>query len=184
MSADAAQIQRRQTLMKVAWPLIINSGSFALLNFFDRLFLSWYGEAAFRASLPGGILFFTLVCGFMALAGITNTFVAQLVGREDEEGCARATAQGILFAVLSIPLIFLLQPVGLWVLRLVGHAPEVLQLEETYFRILLYSGGGMVLSSAFSSFFSGRSCTRMVMGCNLVANGINIFMNYPSLRIR
>jgi len=178
MSADAAQIQRRQTLMKVAWPLIINSGSFALLNFFDRLFLSWYGEAAFRASLPGGILFFTLVCGFMALAGITNTFVAQLVGREDEEGCARATAQGILFAVLSIPLIFLLQPVGLWVLRLVGHAPEVLQLEETYFRILLYGGGGMVLSSAFSSFFSGRSCTRMVMGCNLVANGINIFMNY------
>lgn len=178
MFLNPAHRQRRQTLMRVAWPLIINSGSFALLNFFDRLFLSWYGEASFRASLPGGILFFTLVCGFMALAGITNTFVAQLIGRKDEEGCARATAQGIFFALLSIPLIFLLQPIGIWVLRLVDHAPEVLKLEETYFRILLFGGGGMVLSSAFSSFFSGRSCTRMVMGCNVVANGINIFMNY------
>jgi MATE family multidrug resistance protein len=178
MSEGISNRARRQVLLKVAWPLIINSGSFALLNFFDRLFLSWYSEAAFRASLPGGILFFTFVCGFMALAGITNTFVAQLIGGGDEEGCATATSQGIFFALLSIPLIFLLQPIGIGVLRWVGHAPEVLQLEETYFSILLFCGGGMVLSSAFSSFFSGRGCTRMVMGCNILANGINIFMNY------
>jgi len=68
-------------LVQVAWPLIISSGTFAVLNFCDRLFLSWYSEDSFRASLPAGILFFTLVCGFMALAGFTNTFVAQYWGR-------------------------------------------------------------------------------------------------------
>ena len=86
MSDIVTNLDRRKALMKVAWPLIINSGSFALLNFFDRLFLSWYSEATFRASLPAGILFFTFVCGFMALAGITNTFVAQLWGRGDRIG--------------------------------------------------------------------------------------------------
>ena len=95
MSESTTNRVRCQQLLKVAWPLIINSSSFALLNFFDRLFLSWYSEASFRASLPGGILFFTFVCGFMALAGITNTFVAQLAGRKDIEGAATATAQGI-----------------------------------------------------------------------------------------
>ena len=165
-------------LMQVAWPLIINSGTFAVLNFCDRLFLSWYGEAEFRASLPAGILFFTLICGFMALAGFTNTFVAQYWGAGDREGCTRATAQGILFSILSFPLIMLLTPVGLWMLRLGGHGAEVLALEEEYFRILMWCGGGMTLGSALSSFFSGRGKTLVIMGCNLFANGLNILLNY------
>ena len=165
-------------LMHVAWPLIINSGTFAVLNFFDRLFLSWHSEAEFRASLPAGILFFTLVCGFMALAGFTNTFVAQLWGAGDREGCSRATAQGILFSVFSLPFIMALTPFGLWLLRISGHGAEVLALEEEYFKILMWCGGGMTLSSALSSFFSGRGKTFIIMGCNIFANGLNILLNY------
>ncbi len=164
--------------MQLAWPLIISSGTFAVLNFCDRLFLSWYNEEAFRASLPAGILFFTLVCGFMALAGFTNTFVAQFWGAGDREGCARATAQGILFALLSIPLIMGLVPLGLWMLRISGHGAEVLALEEEYFKILMWSGGGMTMSSALSSFFSGRGKTFVIMNCNIAANGLNILFNY------
>lgn len=165
-------------LMKVAWPLIVNSGTFAVLNFSDRMFLSWYGEAEFRASLPSGILFFTLVCGFMALAGFANTFVAQMWGAGDKEGCAKATAQGIIFSVLSFPLIMALTPVGIALLRLSGHAPEVLALEEHYLRILMWCGGGMTLSSALGSFFSGRGRTLVIMWANIFANGINILLNY------
>ena len=165
-------------LMQLAWPLIISSGTFAVLNFCDRLFLSWYSEEAFRASLPAGILFFTLVCGFMALAGFTNTFVAQFWGAGDREGCARATAQGILFSLLSIPLIMMLAPAGLWLLRISGHGAEVLALEEEYFSILMWCGGGMALSSALGSFFSGRGKTFVIMSCNIAANGINVLLNY------
>lgn len=164
--------------MQVAWPLIINSGTFAVLNFCDRLFLSWYGEAEFRASLPSGILFFTLVCGFMALAGFSNTFVAQYWGAGDKTGCARATAQGVIFSILSIPLILALTPVGLWCLRLSSAEPEVLALEEEYFKILMWCGGGMTLSSALSSFFSGRGQTFVIMACNIFANGLNVVLNY------
>ncbi len=165
-------------LMQMAWPLIISSGTFAVLNFCDRLFLSWYSEEAFRASLPAGILFFTLVCGFMALAGFANTFVAQFWGAGDKAGCARATAQGIFFSLLSIPLIMMLVPVGLWFLRISGHGAEVLALEEEYFRILMWCGGGMTLSSALGSFFSGRGKTFVIMVCNIVANSLNILLNY------
>jgi len=164
--------------MQLAWPLIISSSSFAVLNFCDRLFLSWYSEDAFRASLPAGVLFFTLVCGFMAVAGFANTFVAQMWGAGDYKGCAQATAQGIIFSGISFFLILLMLPLGIWLLRLTGHAPPVLRMEEDYFRILIWSGGGMVLSSALSSFFSGRGKTFIVMGSNLAANAINIFFNY------
>ena len=165
-------------LMQVAWPLIVNSGTFAVLNFSDRLFLSNYGEAEFRASLPAGILFFTLVCGFMALAGFVNTFVAQMWGAGDKEGCARATAQGIIFSLLAIPLISLLIPFGLWLLKISAHSPEVMAMEQRYFSILMWCGGGMTLSSALSGFFSGRGKTFVIMTCNIVANGINVLLNY------
>lgn len=165
-------------LMKIAWPLIISSGTFAVLNFFDRYFLAQYNEDAFRASLPSGILFFTLVCGFMALAGYANVFVAQFWGAGDKEGCARATAQGIFFSIISFPLILALVPVGIMCLRLSGHAPEVFALEVKYFRIVMWSGGGMVLSSALSSFFAGRGKTFVVLGCNVCANGLNVLLNY------
>ena len=165
-------------LMQIAWPLIITSGTFAVLNFCDRLFLAKYSEDTFRASLPAGILFFTLVCGFMALAGFTNTFVAQMWGAGDKKGCARATAQGIIFSLLSIPLICALTPLGLWMLRISGHDPHILALEEQYLKILMWCGGGMTLSSALSSFFSGRGKTFVIMGCNIFANGLNILLNY------
>ncbi len=165
-------------LMSIAWPLIVNSGTFAVLNFCDRLFLSWHSEAEFRASLPAGILFFTLVCGFMALSGFANTFVAQFWGAGDKEGCARATAQGMLFSLIAFPVIMALTPIGLWMLRISGHGAEVLALEEDYLRILMWCGGGMALSSALSSFFSGRGKTFVVMGCNIFANALNILLNY------
>ena len=63
-------------LLKIAWPLIISTGSFSLLNFCDRMFLGWYSPEAFRAAVPAGILCFTLLCGFLALAAYANTFVA------------------------------------------------------------------------------------------------------------
>ncbi len=164
--------------MKVAWPLIVNSATFAVLNFSDRLFLSNYGEDEFRASLPAGILFFTLVCGFMAMSGFVSTFVAQMWGAGDKEGCAKATAQGIIFSLISIPLIMLVAPVGLWLLQLSAHGPEVLVLEKQYFSILMWCGGGMTLSSALSGFFSGRGQTSIIMICNIIANGLNVLLNY------
>lgn len=165
-------------LLRIAWPLIISTGSFSILHFCDRAFLSHYDTQAFRASLPGGILFFTLVCGFMALAGFSNTFVAQYWGRGERDGCAKAVAQGIFFGILSMPVIAALWPVGLLVLKLSGHEPEVLALESRYLSILMGASFGMVMSAALGSFFSGRGKTRVIMLCNVLANGINILLDY------
>ena len=56
----------------------------------------------------------------------------------------------------------LLVPVGLWFLKLSGHGAEIYELEKEYFKILMWCGGGMTLSSALSSFFTGRGKTFVI----------------------
>lgn len=167
----------RETL-EVAWPLIVSMGSFTLMQFADRLFLAWHSAVSIQAALPAGILAFTLISGFVALAGYANTFVAQYHGAGDPRGCSRATAQGLWLALLSWPLILLLIPVGWGILRLSGHEPRVLAEEHAYFTIVMLGGVASPLGAAISSFFSGRGDTRTTMFTNLLGHVANVALDY------
>jgi MATE family multidrug resistance protein len=168
-------------VLKVAWPLIISMGSFTLMQFFDRVFLAWYSATAIQAALPAGILSFTLICFFMALAGYANTFVAQYHGAGDAEGCSRATAQGIWLALVSWPLMVALIPVGWWILRISHHEPEVLAAEKTYYTILMLGSVTTPLGAALSSFFTGRGDTVTNMYAHMSGNVVNLALDYAMI---
>ncbi len=165
-------------LLRIAVPLIITSASFTVQNFCDRMFLAWYSPAALQAAVPAGILFFTLVCGFMATAAFANSLVAQYYGSGDLHSCSRSVAQAVLLALFSFPLILLLIPVGLWMLSVSGHAPAVLVEEKTYFSILMLGGLQLPLSAAISSFFSGRGLTKVVMLGAIAGAALNLVLNW------
>jgi multidrug resistance protein, MATE family len=164
-------------ILRVAVPLIVTSASFTVQNFCDRMFLSWYSPSALQAVVPAGILFFTMVCGFMALAGFANSLVAQYFGRGDLKSCSRSVAQAVFTALFSFPPILLLIPAGRFILSLSGHAPEVLALEKTYFTILMAGGIYLPLSAAISSFYSGRGLTRVIMVCAMIGTTVNLILN-------
>lgn len=170
----------RETL-KVAWPLVVSMGSFTVMQFVDRLFLAWHSAVSIQAALPAGILSFTLISGFMALAGYANTFVAQFHGAGDRAGCSRATAQGTILALASWPLMLALIPAGLWLLRVSGHAPAVLEEERAYFTILMLGGVTAPLGAALGGFFSGRGDTFTTMVTNVIGNLLNIALDYAMI---
>lgn len=165
-------------VLEVAWPLIVSTGSFTVMMFCDRLFLAWHSTTSIQAALPAGILSFTLVCGFMAVAAYTNTFVAQYHGAGQPSRCSAATAQGIFLSLLSIPFLILLIPVGRFILIKVGHSPAILEQELDYFSILMLGSFATPLSAAIGGFFNGRGKTRVTMYTNLWSNGINVILDY------
>ena len=167
-----------RALLRIAVPLIITSAAFTVQNFCDRMFLAWYSPAALQAAVPAGILFFTLVCGFMATAAFANSLVAQYYGSGDLHSCSRSVTQSILLALFSYPLILLLIPAGRWLLSLSGHSPDVLSEEKTYFTVLMAGGLFLPLSSAVSSFFSGRGLTGVIMLCALTGALLNLILNW------
>lgn len=167
----------RETL-RVAMPLIMGSVSFTLMQFTDRLFLAWYDGVSIQAALPAGVLSFTLICLFHSVAGYAGTFVAQYHGARDAAGCSRATGQGVWLALLSWPLMLALIPAGQWLLRLGGHPPAVLAAENTYFTILMLGSVTLPLGAALSGFFAGRGDTMTTMWTTIVANVVNLGLDY------
>jgi len=165
-------------LLHVALPLIITSASFTMLHFCDRMFLSWYSPVSIQAVVPAGILAFTLISFFIALCAITNSFVAQYYGAEEYEDCSRSVAQALFMALLSLPLIWLLIPLGFVLLAWSGHAPEVFAQEKTYLSILMLGGVAAPLTAAVGSFYSGRGKTRVIMVAHLIGNSVNVVLNW------
>ena len=163
---------------RVAAPIIVSMASFTLMQFCDRIFLARHGSVSLRASLPAGILAFTLASFFQTLAGYAGTFVAQYHGAGRKRECARATAQGIWLGLASWPLCWALIPLGNWILAAAGHPADVLEAEKTYMGILMVGGGFWALTNALSGFFSGRGDTRTPMAASLVANLANIGLDY------
>ncbi len=168
-------------VLKMASPLIVSMGSFTVMQFCDRMFLAWYSPISIQAALPGGILSFALICGFMALAGYANTFVAQYHGGGDRTGCSRSTAQGIWLALLSWPMILVLIPLGWGILHVSGHAPEVREQELVYFTILMIGSVAAPLGAAVSSFFTGRGDTMTNMMATVAANLVNLVLAYAMI---
>ena len=165
-------------VLTVAWPLIVSTGSFTVMQFIDRMFLAWHSSVSLQAALPAGILSFTLVSGFMAVAGYANTFVAQHHGAGDARGCSRSVWQGIWLALLTWPLLLALIPVGRALLQWSGHPPAVLAEELDYFTILMAGSLNITLGAAVGSFFTGRGDTLTNMLATVAGNLVNIVLDY------
>lgn len=165
-------------MLRVAYPLILSMGTFTLMQFTDRIFLAHFSSVAIQAALPAGILSFTMICFFQALAGYSGTFVAQYHGAGDQAGCVRVTAQGLWLSIFSWPLILAMIPVGLWLMKISGHAPDVLREEFCFYWILMVAGVVVPLGTAAGGYFTGQgrmlpNVLSCVAGCLL-----NVVLDY------
>jgi MATE family multidrug resistance protein len=165
-------------LWRIAYPLVLSTAGMTINQFVDRIMLGRHAMVDIQAALPAGIMSFTLVCGFMALCGYVNTFVAQHHGAGQPRECARMTAQGVFLALLSWPVMLAFIPLGEWLLNLSQHPPQVLQAELAYFRPLMWGSLAVPLGAAISSFYTGRGDTLRNMLCMLAGNVVNIALDY------
>ncbi len=88
-------------VLKLAIPLILSTSSISLQHFIDRMFLTWYSAEAIAASVPAGILAFTMMCLFIGTAAYVNPFVAQYYGAKQYQKISPVVWQGIYFAFFS-----------------------------------------------------------------------------------
>lgn len=162
----------------VAFPLVISTSSWTVMQFIDRMFLLWDSPEALAAALPAGMLNIGAVVFFLGLAMYVNTFVAQYYGAGRPQRIGLATWQGVWLGLLTFPLVVATIPLAEPLFRWAQHPTDVIPLEVTYYRVMCYGASALVIGAAQSSFFSGRGRVWTVMVVDTVAALVNVALDY------
>jgi len=165
-------------LLTIAIPLIASTSTWSIQHFIDRMFLTWHSPAAIAASMPAGMLSFTITCIFIGTASYAGTFIAQYYGAGQYERCGHSLWQGIYVGLIGGSIQILLIPFAGQIFNLIGHAQEVREAEHTYFVILSFGAPFVIVSSAIASLFSGLGRTWPVLWVNVIAMMVNLFMDW------
>lgn len=166
-------------VLRLAAPLILSTGSLAVQEFVDRMFLSWYSPEAIAASMPSGILYFTILSVFLGTASYVNTFVAQYHGAAQPERIGPSLWQGFYVSLIGgLLLLLLVAPLSPTIFEWIGHPVQVRRLEVRYFRVLCYGSIFPIANSTAAAFFTGRGKPWPVMWVHLLATVVNIVLNY------
>ena len=177
MPNDSIMANNRRTFLELAtlaWPMVISQGAFAVMIFTDRYFMSLISPTHISAAMAGGVTFYCCISLLIGTVSFTNTLVSRSFGAGRRAACSRILNQALLITLLAWPPLLLLGSFVAEGFNHVGHDPEQVQLEQTYFRILLLGslfGAGRV---AFASWFTGIGRTRVVMIADLTCMAFNI----------
>ncbi len=162
----------------LAVPLIFGSGAMAIQQFVDRMFLAWYSPEAIAATMPSGIVYFTILSLFIGTASYVSTFVAQYWGANQEHRIGSVIWQGMYLSLIAGMALLLLIPFAEEFFRIVGHSKEIQDLEVIYFQLLCLSAAPTTASAALSGFYTGRGKTVPVMWVNFIGTALNTLLNY------
>jgi MATE family multidrug resistance protein len=165
-------------VLRLAFPLIVSTGSWSVMHFVDRMFLFYCSTETMAAAMPAGMLHFTLLCFPLGVAMYVNTFVAQYHGAGRPERIGLAVWQGVRIGIFAAPLFLATIPLAPAIFRAVGHDPAIASFEVIYYQVLTFGAGGMLISHAMATFFTGRGQTCVVMVVDCSAMVLNVALDY------
>ncbi|MEW6171446.1 MAG: MATE family efflux transporter [Bacillota bacterium] len=164
--------------LSIAMPLILATGMWSLQQFIDRVFLTWYSPAAVAASMPAGMLNFSLTCVFLGTVSYVDTFVAQYYGAGRNRMIGPAVWQGIYIAAIGGLILLAIAPFSRQIFQFIGHSKPVLENEIVYFRILCMGTFPALASAALAGFYAGRGKTWTLMWVNIAGTAVNVVLDY------
>ena len=165
-------------LLRLALPMVVSQGTFAVMIFTDRYFMSQIDPVHMAAALGGGVASFFSFCFFVGLFSYANALAAQYLGAGEIEKCPKVVAQGMIMTLMSAPFLTLITFLVAGIFAGMGHEPEQVELERTYYLILM---SGVLITLAkicVSSYFAGIGRTHVVMICDVFGLIINVPLCY------
>ena len=164
-------------LAAVAVPLMVSTGTYAVMIFCDRLFLARYSADAFAAALPSGLLIWTLMALSIGLVRYSTTFVSQYHGAGRPDRVKASIWQAMLFAAVSGAVLWAATPLWLRLIESFGHEAAVLREETAYFAALTWTFLPRLLTIAATGYFAGRGRTGVVMVSGVVGSVVNLVLD-------
>jgi len=165
-------------IFMLAYPAILSMLSFNIMQFVDRYFVAQYNLTQFSAIMPSGIYAMTVTSIFMGIVGYVSALVSQYYGARKYKECSKSLWQSIYLAILFAVIFIITLPITSMVFDLLKHSENLLKYEKQYFSLSIFAACFHLFINAFSGFFSGTGDTKTPMLTSIVANLLNIFLDW------
>ena len=164
-------------LIGLALPLMMSAGFVSLNLFTDRTLLYWQSESAASAAMGAGALYWTIGCLPMGLLGYLSTFVSQYRGSGQPHRVGVAYQHASAIAWMFVPVYLFLILIAPWFFSSAGHAPELVELESNYLRVVLVGGISVLFYSVQSGLLTGQGRTGIVLAVDALATVVNLVLS-------
>lgn len=166
-------------VMKIVWASMVESFLVSLVTLFDGIQVAAIGNEANAAVTISKQPYFILVCLAVSLNVCISAIVARRKGQNDVEGANKTVHLGITLAFCISIILSIIALLNVKNLCLLMQAEEnTLQYAIPYLSILFIGFPFSALSMAFNACQKGIGKTQVSMISNIVANLVNITLNY------
>ena len=117
-------------------------------------------------------------CFFTGLLSYANALTAQYLGAGELGKCSKVVTQGIVITVMCSPALVLITYLVSGIFENVGHDSAQVELEKTYYTILMLGVIVTLTKTCLSSYFAGIGRTRVVMICDVCGLVFNVPLCY------
>ncbi|MDJ0698710.1 MAG: MATE family efflux transporter [Woeseiaceae bacterium] len=165
-------------LLRLALPMVVSQGTFAVMIFTDRYFMSQIDPVHMAAALAGGVASFFSFCFFSGLLSYANALSAQYLGAGEHFKCPKVVTQGLIMTVMSAPFLSLITFLVAGIFESMGHEPEQVELARKYYLILMAGVLVTLAKICIASYFAGIGRTHVVMICDVFSLVVNVPLCY------
>ncbi|ARS35097.1 MATE family efflux transporter [Pontibacter actiniarum] len=162
----------------LAYPVVLSQLGHILVSVFDSLMVGQTGTLPLAAASLGNSIFtITLVFGLGVSYSITP-LIAAADGRHNYTRISLLLLNGLVSNVLLGILLFI---VGYFLspyITVLDQPANVVELAVPYINVLFLSMVPLMVFQAFRQFAEGLSLTKQAMYISIVANALNIVLNY------
>ncbi|MFK7865497.1 MAG: MATE family efflux transporter [Pseudohongiellaceae bacterium] len=165
-------------LMRIALPMVVSQGTFAVMIFTDRYFMSQIDPIHMAAALGGGVAAYFSFCFFSGVLSYSNAMAAQYLGAGEKAKCPKVVTAGMIMIAMSIPILALVTYSVAGIFATMGHQPEQVELERTYYILLMLGAVVTLAKICLSSYFAGIGRSKVVMICDVCGLIVNVPLCY------
>jgi MATE family multidrug resistance protein len=162
----------------LAYPTIVTMVSQTVMWTVDSAMVGRIGKVELAAVGLGGLMVITLYAFFMGLSYSLSTHVAQNFGARKYGRCGALLSQGVYLAIASGVILLIIREFNPLTIDLLGPSEEVRPLAVSYSGIRMLSAPFFILHYFYSNFFRGIGNMRTPMKVAIVANVVNIVLDY------
>ena len=167
-----------KTNLRLAWPVMLGMVGHTLVQFVDNIMVGQLGTTELAAiSLGNSFVFIAMSIGIGFSTAITP-LIAEADAEQNALALQKVLHEGLRLCIILGTVLFLGVYIAKPLLFQMGQEPEVVALAFPYLNWVAVSLLPLVIFQAFKQFSDGMSLTRYSMYATVLANVVNIIINY------